>query len=154
MNINKIIMKTAIKFTFTILSILLFFGCIEKNGYYTDEEESIISLICDITWASKPITHDDGTTYQGLYKFNRNGTYTKTTMTTDKNGNESKMEVNAVWSFGDPSFGILYFGGDHYWDIDELTKNKFSYYDRTGEFGDPFMYREYNELTPYKTVTD
>lgn len=36
-----------IKFTFIILSIFLFFGCIEKSGYYTHEEESIISLICD-----------------------------------------------------------------------------------------------------------
>lgn len=37
-----------------------------------------------------------------------------------------------------------------YWDIDELTKNKFSFYDRSGKFGDPFMNREYIELTPYQ----
>lgn len=42
------------------------------------------------------------------------------------------------------------FGGEHYWDIDELTKNKFSFYDRSGKFGDPFMNREYIELTPYQ----
>lgn len=41
-------------------------------------------------------------------------------------------------------------GGEHYWDIDELTKNKFSFYDRSGKFGDPFMNREYIELTPYQ----
>lgn len=35
-------------------------------------------------------------------------------------------------------------------DIDELTKNKFSFYDRSGKFGDPFMNREYIELTPYQ----
>lgn len=40
--------------------------------------------------------------------------------------------------------------GEHYWDIDELTKNKFSFYDRSGKFGDPFMNREYIELTPYQ----
>lgn len=44
----------------------------------------------------------------------------------------------------------IYFGGEHYWDIDELTKNKFSFYDRSGKFGDPFMNREYIELTPYQ----
>lgn len=144
-------MKIATILTFTTLSILLFSGCVEKSGYYTNGEEGIISLICNTTWATKPITHDDGTTYQGLYKFNRNGTYTITTIKIDKNGNESKADVNAAWSFGDPSFSTIYFGGNHYWDIDELTKNKFSYYDRTGEFGDPFMHREHNELTPYKT---
>lgn len=47
-------------------------------------------------------------------------------------------------------FNTIYFGGNHYWDIDKLRKDKFSYYDRTGEFGDPSMYKEYNELTPYK----
>lgn len=49
-----------------------------------------------------------------------------------------------------PSFSTIYFGGEHYWDIDELTKNKFSFYDRSGKFGDPFMNREYIELTPYQ----
>lgn len=48
------------------------------------------------------------------------------------------------------SFSTIYFGGEHYWDIDELTKNKFSFYDRSGKFGDPFMNREYIELTPYQ----
>lgn len=143
-------MKIATILTFTTFSIFLLFGCVEKSGYYTNEEEGIISLICDITWAIKPITHDDGTTYKGLYKFNKNGTYTITTIKIDKNGNENRTDVNAVWSFSDPSFSTIYFGGEHYWDIDELTKNKFSYYDRTGEFGDPFMHREYNELTPYE----
>lgn len=47
-------------------------------------------------------------------------------------------------------FSTIYFGGEHYWDIDELTKNKFSFYDRSGKFGDPFMNREYIELTPYQ----
>ena len=27
-------------------------------------------------------------------------------------------------------------------------QNKFSFYDRSGKFGDPFMNREYIELTP------
>lgn len=63
-----------------------------------------------------------------------------------------KKEANIYgqWSFGDPSFSTIYFGGEHYWDIDELTKNKFSFYDRSGKFGDPFMNREYIELTPYQ----
>lgn len=69
-----------------------------------------------------------------------------------KNKMENKKEANIYgqWSFGDPSFSTIYFGGEHYWDIDELTKNKFSFYDRSGKFGDPFMNREYIELTPYQ----
>ena len=65
---------------------------------------------------------------------------------------EKKSEYNGRWTFGDPSFSTIYFGGNHYWDIDKLTEKKFSFYDRTGEFGDPFMYREYYELIPYQTL--
>lgn len=66
-------------------------------------------------------------------------------------GKEEAWKPNyRQWSFGDPSFSTIYFGGEHYWDIDELTKNKFSFYDRSGKFGDPFMNREYIELTPYQ----
>lgn len=33
-------------------------GCVEKQGYYNHGEESIISLICDITWAGKKTTDE------------------------------------------------------------------------------------------------
>lgn len=84
------------------------------------------------------------------YKFNKNGTYTRTNIEIDKQGNKKEANIYGQWSFGDPSFSTIYFGGEHYWDIDELTKNKFSFYDRSGKFGDPFMNREYIELTPYQ----
>jgi hypothetical protein len=113
-------------------------------------EESIISLICDITWAGKKTTDENGSVWQGTYKFNKNGTYTRTNIEIDKQGNKKEANIYGQWSFGDPSFSTIYFGGEHYWDIDELTKNKFSFYDRSGKFGDPFMNREYIELTPYQ----
>lgn len=65
-------------------------------------------------------------------------------------GSSERHNLRSKESFGDPSFSTIYFGGEHYWDIDELTKNKFSFYDRSGKFGDPFMNREYIELTPYQ----
>ena len=34
-------------------------------------EESIISLICDITWAGKKTTDENGSVWQGTYKFNK-----------------------------------------------------------------------------------
>ena len=80
----------------------------------------------------------------------KNGTYTRTNIEIDKQGNKKEANIYGQWSFGDPSFSTIYFGGEHYWDIDELTKNKFSFYDRSGKFGDPFMNREYIELTPYQ----
>lgn len=117
---------------------------------YNHGEESIISLICDITWAGKKTTDENGSVWQGTYKFNKNGTYTRTNIEIDKQGNKKEANIYGQWSFGDPSFSTIYFGGEHYWDIDELTKNKFSFYDRSGKFGDPFMNREYIELTPYQ----
>ena len=79
-----------------------------------------------------------------------NRAYTRTNIEIDKQGNKKEANIYGQWSFGDPSFSTIYFGGEHYWDIDELTKNKFSFYDRSGKFGDPFMNREYIELTPYQ----
>lgn len=80
-------------------------------------------------------------------------TVQKELSTAQKELNSMKTDIHNIygqWSFGDPSFSTIYFGGEHYWDIDELTKNKFSFYDRSGKFGDPFMNREYIELTPYQ----
>lgn len=138
-----------------LLSLALLFlvsniGCVVREGYYNHGEESIISLICDITWTSEKRTDENESVWQTTYKFNRNGTYTTTNIGTDKQGNKKEANINGRWAFGNPSSGTIYFGGDHYWDIDKLTKNKFSFYDRSGEFGDPFMNREYTELTPYQ----
>ena len=46
-------------------------------------------------------------------------------------------------------FILLYFGGSHYWDIKELDKTIFSFYDRTGELNDPTTSKEYVEFYPY-----
>lgn len=140
---------------FSHISILLLFlvfnaGCVEKQGYYNHGEEGVISLICDITWASEKTTDEKGSIWQGTYKFNKNGTYTRTNIEIDKDGNKKEANIYGQWSFGDPSFSTIYFGGEHYWDIDKLTKDIFSFYDRSGEFGDPFMTREYIKLTPYE----
>lgn len=131
------------------LSISLY-GCVERNGYYNHGEESIISLICNTKWAGVKLLHDNGSTWQAIWQFNRNGTYTRTNVEVDKGGNRKEAKIHGQWSFADPSFGVLYFGGNQYWDIDELTTDKFSFYDRNGEIGDPYMSREYVEFTPYK----
>lgn len=124
-------------------------GCVEKSGYYTDGENSIIALICDITWVSQTTVNDEGITY-GIYKFNKDGTYARTLMMTDKDGKEHQSNINGQWSFGDPSFSTIYFGHNLYWDIDKLTKEKFAVYERSGEFGQPGMVRVYLEFTPYR----
>lgn len=135
-------------FIITILIAMLQTSCIEKSGYYTESENRIINLICDITWMSEKTTNDEGVSYQDIYKFSKNGTYARTLITTDKNGKEQQSTVNGQWAFSDPSFGIIYFGHNAYWDIDELTEKKFSAYRRNGEFGELGMTREYFELTP------
>jgi hypothetical protein len=154
LNIKYLTMNRIIHISLLISTVSLFLisntGCVEKQGYYNHGEESIISLICDITWAGKKKTDENGSVWQGTYKFNKNGTYTRTNIEIDKQGNKKEANIYGQWSFGDPSFSTIYFGGEHYWDIDELTKNKFSFYDRSGKFVDPFMNREYIELTPYQ----
>lgn len=143
-------MNKILHVSIVLLFLILNAGCVEKQGYYNHEEENVIALICDIKWASMEVTDENGSIRQGVYKFNKNGTYTRTNIETDKDGNKKETNIYGQWSFGDPSFSTIYFGGEHYWDIDKLTKDKFSFYDRSGDFGDPFMNREYNELTPYK----
>lgn len=137
-----------IPFVIILLTAILLISCVEKDGYYTGKENSIISLICDIAWISKKTTNDEGVSYQDVYKFSNNGTYARTLITTDKDGKEQQSTVNGSWTFSDPSFGVIYFGHNSYWDIDELTEKKFSAYRRNGEFGEPGMVREYFELTP------
>lgn len=122
-------------------------GC-EKERYYKDNYGSIIPLICDITWVSKKTTNNEGITYQGEYKFERNGTYVRTLIATDEIGNEQKNHFNGVWSFSDTSSGTIYFGRNNYWDLVEITDKKFAVYDRRGEIGDPGLTKEYFELTP------
>ena len=136
-------MAILILFT-TILQI----SCVEKNGYYNEGESNIIALVCDITWVSPKTVNDEGTTYQGVYKFKKDGTYARTLIATDKNGKEQQSVINGQWSFGDQSFSTIYFGRDLYWDIDELTKTKFAVYERSGNLGDPGVIRKYIEFVP------
>ena len=128
-----------------LLCIVSTIGCVEEQGYKHYEDKSVISQICDVTWASKKITNENGSIWQTTYKFNKNGTYTKTNINIE---NKKETSINGQWAFGDPNFRTIYFGREHYWDIVKLTKNLFSFYDRNGKNGDPFMNKEYIELTP------
>ncbi len=133
-----------------LFSFFLLSGCVEKSGYYTEGEDSVISLICDVTWASEKVENDVGETILGIYQFKRDGTCTQTTIVTDEEGKDHKTEVRVKWAFYDQSSSTIYFGEDHYWDIEELTSRKFAVYDRWGEYGEIHMSREYKELTPLK----
>lgn len=137
-----------------ILPTLFFFfllsGCVEKSGYYTEGEENVISLICDVAWASEKVVNDAEKTIQGIYQFKRDGTCTQTTIVTDEEGKEHKTEVRVKWAFYDRSSSTIYFGANHYWDIKELTARKFAIYDRWGEYGEMNMSREYKELHSLK----
>ncbi|MFS2959154.1 hypothetical protein AAH022_21220, partial [Bacteroides fragilis] len=60
LNIKYLTMNRIIHISLLISTVSLFLisntGCVEKQGYYNHGEESIISLICDITWAGKKTT--------------------------------------------------------------------------------------------------
>lgn len=128
------------------LCIISTIGCVDEQGYKNYQNKSVISQICDVTWGSREITDEDGNVWQTTYKFNKNGTYTQMNI---KN-NKEETNITGQWSFGDPNLRSIYFGGEHYWDIVKLTKKYFSFYDRNGKEGDPFMNKEYIELTPYQ----
>lgn len=131
-----------------LLTTILQMSCVEKNGYYNEGESSIIALVCDITWVSKKTVNDEGITYQGIYKFKKDGIYARILIATDKDGKEQKSVINGQWSFGDPSFSTIYFGRNLFWDIDKLTETKFAVYERSGDLGDPGVTRKYIEFTP------
>ena len=115
--------------------------CVEKQGYYSSGEESIIALICDMTWTGGKKEYEDGSSWESIWNF-------------DKDGNKKEGEIRGRWSFATPNFSVLYFGGSHYWDIKELNKKIFSFYDRTGELNDPLMSKEYVEFYPYNEEKD
>lgn len=129
-------------------------GCVEKQGYYNAGEESVIALICDITWAGEKQIEDDGSSWQSVWDFNKNGTYSRINIEIDKDGNRKESTGSGHWSFATPNFSVLYFGGSNYWDIQELNEKHFSFYDRVGELGDPYMTREYVEFYPYNEEKD
>ena len=133
-------MKSRIFVSLVFIMAFLMTGCVEKTGYYTKAEDDVISLICDVTWASQKTVNDADETIQGLYTFRRDGTCTQTLIVTDKNGKEQRRVVNMRWAFYDQSSSTIYFGSDHYWDIEELTTKKFAIYDRWGEYGDCLLY--------------
>ena len=64
-------------------------SCIEKEGYYNAEQNQIISLICDTTWARDKIINNDGTTYQDTYNFQKDGILKHLIITTNKEGKEN-----------------------------------------------------------------
>ena len=132
-----------------IVQMALLSCCVEKQGYYDSGEESIIALICDITWTGEKKEYEDGSSWESIWNFDKDGTYTRTNVEIDKDGNKKEGEIRGRWSFATPNFSTLYFGGSHYWDIKELDKTIFSFYDRTGELNDPTTSKEYVEFYPY-----
>ncbi len=55
-----LIMKRIIVFFAVVVQMLLLPCCVEKQGYYSSGEESIIALICDITWTGGKKEYEDG----------------------------------------------------------------------------------------------
>ena len=56
---------------------VLLSNCVEKQGYYNDGEESIIALICDITWTGGKKEYEDGSSWESIWNFDKDGTYTE-----------------------------------------------------------------------------
>ena len=50
-----------------IVQMVLLSNCVEKQGYYNDGEESIIALICDITWTGGKDRPECGPLHHGAW---------------------------------------------------------------------------------------
>ena len=72
-----------------IVQMVLLSNCVEKQGYYNDGEESIIALICDITWTGGKKEYEDGSSWESIWNFDKDGTYTRANVEIDKDGNIS-----------------------------------------------------------------
>ena len=83
-------------------------SCIEKEGYYNDGQNKIISLICDTIWCRDKINNENGTTYQDAYNFNEDGTYEHIIITTDSEGTEHINKTTRQWSFYVPALYLKY----------------------------------------------
>lgn len=74
-----------------IVQMALLSCCVEKQGYYDSGEESIIALICDITWTGGKKEYEDGSSWESIWNFDKDGTYTRTNVEIDKDGNKKKV---------------------------------------------------------------
>ena len=61
----------------------------------------------------------------------------------------TKKKVRFVEDGLSPLLTLAHYIFSHYWDIKELDKTIFSFYDRTGELNDPTTSKEYVEFYPY-----
>ena len=61
-----------------IVQMALLSCCVEKQGYYDSGEESIIALICDITWTGGKKEYEDGSSWESIWNFDKDGTYIRT----------------------------------------------------------------------------
>ena len=104
-----LIMKRIIVFFAVVVQMLLLPCCVEKQGYYSSGEESIIALICDITWTGGKKEYEDGSSWESIWNFDKDGTYTRTNVEIDKDGNKKEGEIRGRWSFATPNFSTLYF---------------------------------------------
>ncbi|MCS2463206.1 hypothetical protein NXV09_20425 [Parabacteroides distasonis] len=84
-------MKRIIVFFAVVVQMLLLPCCVEKQGYYSSGEESIIALICDITWTGGKKEYEDGSSWESIWNFDKDGTYTRTNVEIDKDGNKKKV---------------------------------------------------------------
>ena len=62
-------------------------------------EESIIALICDITWTGGKKEYEDGSSWESIWNFDKDGTYTRANVEIDKDGNKKEGEIRGRWSF-------------------------------------------------------
>ncbi len=123
-------------------------SCIEKEGYYTKEEQDFIDLLCNNTWV-KEKKNTDGSLLLTYYDFNIDATYTKVYKSIDVEGRENVISYKYNWAFGDEYFNSIYFSDtSEYWMIEKLNVNMLCVYNIHGNIGTSNYRKEYWEFVP------
>lgn len=143
-------MKTTIWTINILLFLLTLYGCIEKEGYYGEVGNEVISNLTNKEWNRKyHSVWADGTevdpdvTY--IFKDNGSGSYKE--IATFKSGKVEEVTSYFHWSFTTPNFKYIYLDFECFWEIEKLTSNKLSIYET---WNDPLTnpgqtYRDFQE---------
>lgn len=128
---------------------ILFYGCVEKEGYYGENGNTIIVNLTNKEWSRKYRPDESGHYVEVKYIFKDNGSGIWKERVTDRNG---KVEENILyfhWSFTTPNFKYIYLDLECYWEISKLTATQLCIYET---WDDPLVvtgqhYRDYQEYT-------
>lgn len=145
-------MKRSINIVVAVSFFVIFLGCIEKNGYYGESGNAIITNLTEKEWNRQyHSVLSDGTEIDiyasYVFKKNGQGIYKEKAIYVD--GKQEERISYFHWTFTTPNFKYIYLDLDCFWEIVELTSSQLCIYET---WDDPLEYpnqhyKNYQEYT-------